>query len=76
MHLVLAAGTLKEESTGILKGDYFLSLSSVFLFEIVVIVIFIKLMVDSFSVTSFFKEGFSFFINTHSAIWKQLFVVK
>jgi hypothetical protein len=76
MHLVLAAYNLKEESTGVLRGDYFLSLSTVYLCGIISIVIFVKLMVDSFSVTSFFKEGFSFFIDTHVSIWKQLFVVK
>lgn len=76
MHLILAAVHLKEESTGILKGDYFLSLSTVYLFEIVLIAVFVKLMVSSFSIMSFFREGFSFFINTHIAIWKQIFVIR
>ncbi|MDD5355491.1 MAG: hypothetical protein PHY56_03020, partial [Candidatus Omnitrophica bacterium] len=76
MHLVLAAANLKDESTGILRGDYFLSLSTVYLLEIILIAIFMKLMVDSFSVMSFLKEGFSFFINTHIAAWNQLFVIK
>jgi hypothetical protein len=76
MHLVLAAYNLKEESTGALKGDYFLSLSTVYLFVIILVAVFIKLMVDSFSILSFFREGFSFFIDTHTAAWKQLFVIK
>jgi len=76
MHLVLAAANLKDESTGMLKGDYFLSLSTVYLFEIILIAIFVRLMVDSFSVMSFLREGFTFFINTHIAAWNQLFVIK
>lgn len=77
MHLVLTAAYLKEEPSGILKGNYFFSLSSVYLFEIIIISGYLKLMFrDNFSFLNFLKDGYGFFIDTHAGILKQLFVLK
>lgn len=77
MHLVLTAAHLKEESMGTLGGDYFFSLALVYLFEIIIISGFLKLMFrDNFSFLNFLKDGYAFFIDTHADIFKQLFVLK
>ncbi|MBL7130778.1 MAG: hypothetical protein ISS45_05190 [Candidatus Omnitrophica bacterium] len=76
MHLILTAAYLKGESLGVLKGDYFLSLFFVYLFEIILISGFLSVILKGFSFVDPVKDGYNFFVNTHISIWRQFFVLK
>lgn len=76
MHLFFTAVCLKEEFCGALKGEYFFTLFLSYLGEITLIAVFFRIMLDNFSLFDFLKNGFQFFIDTHIAIYKQLFVLK
>lgn len=76
MHLVLTAVILKDETGGILRGDYFFTLVLVYLFDIILISIFLNVMLENFSFLNLIKNGFDFFINMHSTIFSQLFVLR
>ncbi|MDD5006184.1 MAG: hypothetical protein PHS93_06790 [Candidatus Omnitrophica bacterium] len=76
MHLILTAAYMKEETTDTLKGNYFFTLFLVYMFEIVLISVFFNVMLKDFSFVNIIKSGGKFFIDTHTAIFKQLFVMK
>jgi len=76
MHLVITSENLKAESQSALKGDYFLSLTFVYLFCIILFCGFLSVMVESFSFFEPIKYGYKFLLDTHTTIWKQFFVVR
>lgn len=76
MHLVVSAAQLRKESTNVLKGDYFFSLSIVYLFEVVLLAGFFYFMLSNFSFIAFVKDGLNFFMAIVAEVWRQLFVVR
>ncbi|MBL7131556.1 MAG: hypothetical protein ISS45_09180 [Candidatus Omnitrophica bacterium] len=76
MHVIITSVYLKGESQDALKGDYFLSLSFVYLLGVILICSFLSLMLEGFSFVDPIKYGYKFFADTHISIWRQFFVVK
>ncbi|MFH1621855.1 MAG: hypothetical protein ABIA97_01890 [Candidatus Omnitrophota bacterium] len=76
MHLVITSEYLKSESQSAIKGDYFLSLTFVYLFGIILFCGFLNVMAKNFSFLEPIQYGYKFFVDTHVTIWKQFFVVR
>lgn len=76
MHLLVTSGYLKTESLSPIKGDYFLSLVLVYLFGITLFCGFLSVMGRNFSFAEPIKYGYKFFIEFHTTIWRQFFVVR
>lgn len=76
MHFIITASSLKKESIDVLKGNYFLSFSLLYLSSIALLSGFFYFMLDNFSFVAVMKEGFSYFVITLQLAWKQLFVLK
>jgi len=76
MHLLITSGYLKGESQSVIRGDYFLSLTFVYLFGLILFCGFLSVMVKNFPFGYILKYGYSFFVDTHSSIWRQFFVVR
>ncbi len=76
MHLLITSIYLKGEAQSVIKGDYFLSLTFVYLFGIILFCGFLSVMVENFSFINTIKYGYKFFMDTHTSIWKQFFVVR